>query len=97
MNIGPGVKAQDLHRDDFIWQQTHRAGNEEKTYTLGSDVAVGLLIPGVKTTAANGATLVMLLLAQIVTEKVSSVRNAHLAPGRTGLPLVGSLAAPEAA
>ena len=57
LDIGPGVKAQDLHRDDFIWQQTHRNENE-KAYMLGSDVAMGLLVPGVKTTAANGATLV---------------------------------------
>ncbi|KAL9120234.1 MAG: hypothetical protein Q9187_003213 [Circinaria calcarea] len=58
LDIGPGVKAQDLHRDDFIWQQTHRV-TDEKTYTLGSDVALGLLVPGVRTTAANGATLVV--------------------------------------
>jgi len=56
LDIGPGVEAQDLHRDDFIWQQTHRVGHE-KTYARGSDVAMGLLVPGVNTTAENGATL----------------------------------------
>ncbi|KAL8764274.1 MAG: hypothetical protein Q9194_007133 [Teloschistes cf. exilis] len=55
LDIGPGAKAQDLHRDDFIWQQTH---SETRTmYTLGSDVGMGLLVAGVKTSAANGATL----------------------------------------
>lgn len=70
LDIGPGVKAQDLHRDDFIWQQTHKAG-DEKTYTLGQDVSMGLLVPGVKTTAANGATLVKPSLAKIPTGKRS--------------------------
>ena len=56
MEICPGVKAQGLHRDDFIWQQTH-AHRQEK-YVPCSDVGMGLLVPGVKTSAANGATLV---------------------------------------
>ena len=58
MDIGPGVKAQDLHRDDFIWQQTHQFGCESKGYVLGQDVGMGLLVPGVDTFTANGATLV---------------------------------------
>ncbi|MCJ1281397.1 hypothetical protein MMC26_000716 [Xylographa opegraphella] len=58
LDISPGVKAQDLHRDDFIWQQTHKA-EDGATYRVGSDVAMGLLVPGVKTIAANGATLVV--------------------------------------
>ena len=57
LDIGPGVKAQDLHRDDFIWQQTHTAKGEEG-YQMGSDFSMGLLVPGVNTTKANGATLV---------------------------------------
>lgn len=56
LDIGPGVKAQGLHRDDFIWQQTHTTPREK--YSLGSDVSMGLLVPGVNTTAENGATLV---------------------------------------
>ena len=56
LDICPGVKAQGLHRDDFIWQQTHMVEQEE--YLLGSDVGLGLLVAGVKTTAANGATMV---------------------------------------
>ena len=57
LDIGPGTKAQDLHRDDFIWQQTH-AAKEGPGYQMGSDVSMGLLVPGVNTTKANGATLV---------------------------------------
>lgn len=57
LDIGPGVKEQGLHRDDYLWQQTH-AGREGKEYVLGPDVGMGLLVPGVKTTVENGATLV---------------------------------------
>ena len=56
LDIGPGVKAQDLHRDDFIWQQTHVDRAEE--HTLGTDVCMGLLVPGVDTDVENGATRV---------------------------------------
>ncbi|KAL9103488.1 MAG: hypothetical protein Q9163_001484 [Psora crenata] len=56
LDIGPGVKAQDLHRDDFIWQQTHNDGNQ-KTYRVGHDVSLGLLVPGVDTSPENGATM----------------------------------------
>ncbi len=60
LDIGPGVKAQELHRDDFIWQQTHTV-KEEQGYHMGSDVSMGLMVPGVDTTKANGATLVTIL------------------------------------
>ena len=56
LDIGAGVKAQGLHRDDFIWQQTRTTPREK--YSLGSDVSMGLLVPGVNTNAHNGATLV---------------------------------------
>ena len=56
MEISPGEKAQDLHRDDFIWQQTHVG--EKVDYEQGSDVCLGILIPGLKTTFQNGATAV---------------------------------------
>ena len=59
LDICPGVEAQGLHRDDFIWQQTHIGG--QKSYMQGADVGMGLLVPGVKTSAANGATLVSVL------------------------------------
>ena len=58
MDIGPGVKAQVPHRDDFIWQTTHTSPCKD-SYQLGRDVTMGLLVPGVKTTKDNGATRVM--------------------------------------
>lgn len=58
LDICPGMTAQGLHRDDFIWQQTHEA--EQESYRLGSDVGMGLLVAGIQTTKANGATLVRL-------------------------------------
>ena len=64
LDIGPGVKAQDLHRDDFIWQQTHTAKVGEG-YQMGSDFSMGLLVPGVNTTKANGATLVENFLSRL--------------------------------
>ncbi|KAL9031260.1 MAG: hypothetical protein Q9196_000698 [Gyalolechia fulgens] len=48
MDIGPGVKAQVPHRDDFIWQTTHTSPCPD-SYQLGRDVTMGLLVPGVKT------------------------------------------------
>ena len=59
MDIGPGVKAQVPHRDDFIWQTTHTSPCKNG-YQLGRDVTMGLLVPGVKTTEENGATRVLL-------------------------------------
>lgn len=60
LDIGPGVHAQDLHPDDFIWQQTHTA--QGNGYTAGADVGMGLLVRGTKTTKENGATLVQTTL-----------------------------------
>ena len=57
LDVGPGVTKQDLHRDDFIWQQTHDEG-ELKTYRVGRDVSMGLLVAGEETIGKNGATLV---------------------------------------
>ena len=98
LEVRPGVKAQGLHRDDYIWQWRHDvkgrseddrsdendkggtgdgisdsdSGNEQddgggqrdgnsrivKQYRMGQDVCMGLLVPGVDTCVANGATLV---------------------------------------
>ncbi len=97
LEVRPGVKAQHLHRDDFIWQWTHgkkvgsqekeegdklkkekgvpnesqnvdsegRNGNDsgesegqEQRYEVGQDINIGLLVPGIDTCVANGATLV---------------------------------------
>lgn len=56
MEISPGEQAQDMHRDEFIWQRTH-VGFKEK-YEPGSDVSMGIIVPGVETTVENGATAV---------------------------------------
>ena len=58
LDIGPGVEAQSLHRDEFLWQQTQKNDGIRAKYELGQDVTVGLLIPGVDTSYANGATMV---------------------------------------
>ncbi|KAL9613646.1 MAG: hypothetical protein Q9167_001822 [Letrouitia subvulpina] len=55
LDIGPGVKAQTLHRDDFIWQQTHENPCIDG-YKIGRDICMGLLVPGVPVTRENGAT-----------------------------------------
>lgn len=62
------MRAQGLHRDDFIWQQTHHRGGsgEKEGYALGSDVGMGLYVPGVGFTAENGATLVDIFLPYIL-------------------------------
>ncbi|KAI4174153.1 MAG: hypothetical protein LQ343_002488 [Gyalolechia ehrenbergii] len=54
MEISPGEKAQDLHRDDFIWQRTH-TGSED-SHKRGSDTSMGIIVAGMETTMANGAT-----------------------------------------
>ncbi|KAL9011140.1 MAG: hypothetical protein Q9173_003992 [Seirophora scorigena] len=54
MQISPGEQAQDLHRDDFIWQRTHI--RSEGSYEPESDVGIGIIVAGTQTTAANGAT-----------------------------------------
>ncbi|KAL8965540.1 MAG: hypothetical protein Q9183_003795, partial [Haloplaca sp. 2 TL-2023] len=55
LDIVPGVEAQDLHRDDFMWQKDHQASPDG--YRMGSDVTLGLLVAGVKTTKENGGTM----------------------------------------
>lgn len=57
MQISPGEKAQDLHRDDFIWQRTH-IRSEAGSYEPGSDDGMGIIVAGSATTVANGATVV---------------------------------------
>jgi hypothetical protein len=57
MEIGPGGKAQRLHRDDKNFHMTHEY--QMKTgYKIGSDVELSFLIPSVDTTFENGATQV---------------------------------------
>jgi ectoine hydroxylase-related dioxygenase (phytanoyl-CoA dioxygenase family) len=56
MEIGPGGKAQRLHRDDKNWHADHV--DQTKTgYRFGSDVMMGFMIPGIRTTRASAGTL----------------------------------------
>ncbi|EXJ76878.1 hypothetical protein A1O3_10523 [Capronia epimyces CBS 606.96] len=56
LEIGPGGKAQRLHRDDKNYHVDHP--DQTKTgYQFGTDVEMAFMIPGVKTTVENGATL----------------------------------------
>lgn len=61
MEIGPGAKAQRLHRDDKNFHVDHR--DQTRTgYQKDSDVMMAFLIPGVDTSVENGATQVSSLL-----------------------------------
>ncbi|EXJ83942.1 hypothetical protein A1O3_04609 [Capronia epimyces CBS 606.96] len=54
-SIGPGAKAQELHRDDSM----HHNRTPEITpdeYKIGRDTGLGCFVAGKKTTRANGAT-----------------------------------------
>lgn len=57
MRIGPGGKAQPLHRDDYI---SHRYHMEIDKWNDGRDMdresAVGLFVAGSKITKENGGT-----------------------------------------
>ncbi|KUJ18988.1 phytanoyl-CoA dioxygenase family protein [Mollisia scopiformis] len=58
MRIGPGGKAQRLHRDDKNFHMEHP--DQTKTgYKIGTDVELSFLVPGIATTPENGATLVI--------------------------------------
>ncbi|OIW35100.1 phytanoyl-dioxygenase family protein [Coniochaeta ligniaria NRRL 30616] len=54
-SIGPGARAQGLHRDDMIHHNvTHDMKPED--YVLGQDTAIGFFVGAKKTTRQNGAT-----------------------------------------
>ncbi|KAL6253223.1 hypothetical protein RBB50_000946 [Rhinocladiella similis] len=55
-DIGPGAKAQRLHRDDKNYHVDH-VDQTASGYRAGSDVLIGYLVAGVRTSLANGATL----------------------------------------
>ena len=55
-DIGPGAKAQRLHRDDKNYHVDH-VDQTASGYHVGSDVMMAFMTPGVKTTTQNGATL----------------------------------------
>ncbi len=52
-SVGPGSKAQVLHRDDIIHHTYHAAAAE---HTLGRDNGVGFFVAGKRSTRHNGAT-----------------------------------------
>lgn len=56
MAIGPGAKAQRIHRDDKNHHATHV---KSETYVMGNDLLVGLMVPTCATTIENGATQVI--------------------------------------
>ena len=49
--IGPGTRAQALHRDDPPHHPNHRAVAE---HVLGRDCSIGLFVGATRTTKANG-------------------------------------------
>ncbi|GLB06452.1 hypothetical protein AtubIFM57258_001760 [Aspergillus tubingensis] len=55
-DIGPGAKAQRLHRDDKNFHVDHE-DQSIMGYRVGSDVMMAFMVPGVKTTVENGATI----------------------------------------
>ena len=54
-SIGPGAKAQDLHRDDPVHHNRAPGINAEQ-YELGRETGLGCFVGGKKTTKVNGAT-----------------------------------------
>ncbi|KAL2699238.1 hypothetical protein AAEP93_009213 [Penicillium crustosum] len=55
-DVGPGAKAQRLNRDDKNFHVDHE-DQSSTGYRVGSDVMMAFMIPGVKTTVENGATI----------------------------------------
>lgn len=57
LRIGPGGKAQPLHRDDFINHNYHTEINEwEDGEDQRRETAVGMMVAGCKVTKENGGT-----------------------------------------
>jgi ectoine hydroxylase-related dioxygenase (phytanoyl-CoA dioxygenase family) len=54
-SIGPGARAQGLHRDDMIHHNLTERINQED-YTIGQDTGIGFFVGGKRTTRQNGAT-----------------------------------------
>lgn len=53
--IGPGAKAQPLHRDDMIHHAAHPRIAPDQ-YEIGRDSSVGIFVAGTRCTRDNGAT-----------------------------------------
>ena len=54
--VGPGGKAQRLHRDDKNYHPDY-IDRTNAGYQFGSEAMMGFMIPGIKTTQINGATV----------------------------------------
>lgn len=79
MRIGPGGKAQRLHRDDKNFHVDHP--DQTKTgYKIGTDVELSFLVPGIATTPENGATLVSdgCFLTKLSTNSLKVIPKSHL-------------------
>lgn len=57
LDIGPGAKPQDIHRDDYLYLHKHDDATQSG-YLPGRDMMLLMFVPGVKTVVENGATLV---------------------------------------
>lgn len=55
-SVGPGTKAQGLHRDDNIYHTQHPASNK---YQHGRDTMLCLFVAGKRCTKCNGATRIV--------------------------------------
>lgn len=58
--IGPGAKAQPLHRDDYINHNTHSEISEwDDERDMRRESGVGLMVAGTKVTKENGGTQII--------------------------------------
>jgi ectoine hydroxylase-related dioxygenase (phytanoyl-CoA dioxygenase family) len=56
LSIGPGAKAQGLHRDDIVHYNKNPALDNAEQWTPERETAVGIFVAGTKATKGNGAT-----------------------------------------
>lgn len=91
-SIGPGAKAQELHRDDSMHHnRTPEIAAAE--YEIGRDTGVGCFVAGKKTTRANGATRFIPgshLWSHLTPPKEDLAHYAELEPGDAFLMLSSS-------
>jgi ectoine hydroxylase-related dioxygenase (phytanoyl-CoA dioxygenase family) len=56
LSIGPGAKAQGLHRDDTVHHNKYAALDSAEQWAPERETAIGIFVAGTKATKANGAT-----------------------------------------
>ena len=90
--IGPGAKAQRLHRDDKNYHTTH-IDQTKSGYQRRSDTGLAFMFPGVKTTRANGATMAIpgshLWGSDVVPRLNDDIAYAEIEPGDVWVMLGG--------